>query len=241
MKTKYCLITGAGTRVGAEIAKHLLTSGYDLFAHYNSSRKGIEELRRFAEEKNRKFVAIRGDFSTRTGTLTFIGDLKNVMDLNAMALVIHSAGIMVAGRVESVQAEEMDRIMNINAFAPFLITQSLIPLMTENSNIIMISDIAADQVWRDYPIYSMSKKQLELTAIHFAKALAPNTCVNTIQLGLVMRSASETEAEWEKRVERTPMRRPVAIDDLTRTIDLLLSNRSITGSTISLDNGARLR
>ncbi|PTB87174.1 short-chain dehydrogenase, partial [Pseudidiomarina aestuarii] len=44
MTQRVALITGAGRRFGFELAQALLAEDYLVFAHYNTSKAGVEEL-----------------------------------------------------------------------------------------------------------------------------------------------------------------------------------------------------
>ena len=48
--TKTALVTGAGRRFGFEVAKALIEDGYKVFAHYNRSKDGVDELSKLGAE-----------------------------------------------------------------------------------------------------------------------------------------------------------------------------------------------
>lgn len=183
---------------------------------------------------------LQADLSTRDGIEDLIEQAKTLIENGEIALVVHSAAIMSSAELNDLSYEHISLLEHVNFIAPTLITSALIPKMSDSSNVIMISDIAASQLWLKYPVYSITKTQLESIAGRFAKALAPKTRVNTIALGLVLRSTGESEDVWEKRIERTPMNRTTSMKEITDAIDLIISSNSMTGNRIVLDSGTSL-
>lgn len=241
MENTFSLVTGAGTRLGLEIAKFLLCEGHNVIAHYHHSYNGIRDLQTIATEHNRTLISLQGDFSNYDGIISFNQDLVSLLAHNtSIKLLVHSAAIMNQSRIADVSYESYQKIQHINFVAPLLISQTLIPYLSNDSNIVMISDIAAERLWIRYPIYSMSKNQLEILAKQLAKALAPRTRVNVVALGLVLRSLDEDVDSWQKRIEKLPLKHTVSLDELFGAIGFIIETPSITGSKITLDGGSLL-
>ena len=241
MKNTYSLVTGAGARLGWEIARSLLRNGHDLIAHYHQSTEGIKLLQAYGTELNKQVLPLFGDFSDHSGISTFNQELVRLLNNKAnIDLVVHSSAIMLPGGIEEFTYSDLQRMEHINFIAPLMITQTLIPHFTDRSNLIMISDIAAERLWKKYPIYSMTKIQLEYAAKQFAKNLAPRTRANILALGLVLRSTDESETEWETRIEKLPIQQALSLDELFNAIEFILQTPSLTGSKITLDGGSLL-
>ncbi|HWS24591.1 MAG TPA: SDR family oxidoreductase [Anaerolineales bacterium] len=242
MTNSYSLVTGAGTRLGWEIAKSLLRRGHNLIAHYHQSTEGIKVLQAYGTELKRQVLPLSGDFSDYSGLSIFNQELVKLLNNNngIIDLAVHSAAIMLSGGIEEVAYADLQRMEHINLIAPLMISQTLIPYLSDQSNLIMISDIAAERIWKKYPIYSMTKIQLEYTAKQFAKLLAPKTRANILALGLVMRAKDESENDWQQRIMKLPIQQTLSLDELSKAIEFILQSPSLTGAKITLDGGSLL-
>jgi NAD(P)-dependent dehydrogenase (short-subunit alcohol dehydrogenase family) len=73
-----------------------------------------------------------------------------------------------------------------------------------------------------------------------ARALAPKIRVNAIAPGLVLQSDVVNEEQWNKLVERLPLKRAARLDEITSALEFLIKNEYITGQTIVVDGGYSL-
>jgi NAD(P)-dependent dehydrogenase (short-subunit alcohol dehydrogenase family) len=49
-----------------------------------------------------------------------------------------------------------------------------------------------------------------------------------------------TEEQWDKLVEKLPLKRAATLDEITYTLQFLINNEYITGQTIVVDGGYSL-
>ncbi len=80
---KTALVTGAGRRFGFELSKTLLAEGYQLFAHYNSSRDGINELESLGA------TAVQADFTDIESIQGMIKTIRKATD--SIELLVNNA------------------------------------------------------------------------------------------------------------------------------------------------------
>jgi enoyl-[acyl-carrier-protein] reductase (NADH) len=73
-----------------------------------------------------------------------------------------------------------------------------------------------------------------------ALALAPRIRVCGIAPGLTLPSAGWPEADYQAGAEATPLKRPVAVEDLAAALTFILTARSLTGQNLVVDAGAGL-
>lgn len=106
--------------------------------------------------------------------------------------------------------------------------------------IVNVTDTGARKLWTAYPAYVVSKSALETLTRLQAKTYAPRLRVNAIAPGLVLPSAQVTPEEWERLVERLPLQRPAAADEIASALEFLLDTPSVTGQTITVDSGYSL-
>ena len=235
---KIAVVTGAGHRVGAIIAKSIVQLGYTLILHYYSSEVEAKEL----TEDLRKSDGI---------SYPFQADLTKEMDIKRLwkfvdelkgdpKLLINSASIMPMKKIGYLNKDDFDRIMALNLRAPLLCSQEAVKRMKSGSLIINISDIASVLGWTGYPLYSISRAALDSLTRIMAKEFAPEIRVNGIAPGLILPPDGMESSDWEKLILKVPLRRSANEDELRMTIRYLIENNYITGQTLILDGGRTL-
>jgi pteridine reductase len=81
---------------------------------------------------------------------------------------------------------------------------------------------------------------LEVLTRLLARTYAPAIRVNAIAPGLVLPSEEISINEWERLVNRLPLKRSASLDEINLALDFLLNNESVTGQTIVVDGGYSL-
>jgi NAD(P)-dependent dehydrogenase (short-subunit alcohol dehydrogenase family) len=86
----------------------------------------------------------------------------------------------------------------------------------------------------------MSKKVLwELTKMA-ASELAPGFRVNAIAPGALLPPAGKDSDYLEKVASKSPLKTPVQMSSILKSIDYILENESMTGQLLFCDGGAHL-
>ncbi len=89
LEGKLVLITGAGKRVGADIARYMAARGMDICLHYRSSLEAAEGLKKEIEETYRVRVElVKGDLSREA-------DVTGLFNLISPDVVILNAGAFI--------------------------------------------------------------------------------------------------------------------------------------------------
>jgi len=70
--------------------------------------------------------------------------------------------------------------------------------------------------------------------------LAPEVRVCAIAPGLLMRAENQSVEEWERLVEKVPLKRSAEKEEFFAVMDFLISNQYITGEVIALSGGYQL-
>ncbi|MBN8579643.1 MAG: SDR family oxidoreductase [Anaerolineae bacterium] len=232
------LVTGSAHRLGKAFALSLARMGYTIALHYHGSADEAEqtanEIRAFGVD----CLTIRADL-TAPEKIEFLFSL--VDEINAkLKVVVNSAAIMPVGKARELELKDWDSALDLNLRAPFLIAQQAAKRMHDGGLIINISDIGAQKAWSRYPSYTVSKAGLESLTKMLARALAPTIRVNAIAPGLVLPSDVVTEEQWQRLVERLPLKRAAKLEEITSTLEFLIKNEYITGQTIVVDGGYSL-
>ncbi|MBV6393252.1 MAG: 3-oxoacyl-[acyl-carrier-protein] reductase FabG [Anaerolineales bacterium] len=232
------LVTGSAHRLGKAFALTLARKGYAVALHHRGS---VDEAEKTAAEIRALGVdclPIRADL-TVPEKVDFLFSL--VDEMNApLKVVVNSAAIMTSGHPRDMELRDWDAALDLNLRAPFLVAQRAAKRMTAGGLIVNISDIAAQKAWSRYPSYTVSKAGIESLTKILARSLAPTIRVNAIAPGLVLPSEIVTEAQWNQLIEKLPLKRPAAPEEITSALEFLIKNEYITGQTIVVDGGYSL-
>jgi NAD(P)-dependent dehydrogenase (short-subunit alcohol dehydrogenase family) len=147
---------------------------------------------------------------------------------------------MPSGNVDLLSIENWDQSLDLNLRAPFLLAQEASRKMTEGGLIVNITDIGAQKAWSRFPSYTVSKAALESLTKILARALAPRIRVNAIAPGFVLQSDIVPAEEWQRLINRIPLKRPARTEEIASALEFLLKNEYITGQTIVVDGGYSL-
>ncbi|HAX69286.1 MAG TPA: short-chain dehydrogenase [Anaerolineae bacterium] len=231
------LVTGSAHRLGKAFALTLARMGYAIALHHRGS---VMEAQATAEEIRALGVdclPIRADL-TQPEKVDFLFSLMDEMNA-PLEVVVNSAAIMPIGNIRHIELHDWDTTIHLNLRAPFLISQRAAPRMTSGL-IVNITDIGAQKAWSRYPAYTVSKAALESLTKTLARAFAPTIRVNAIAPGLVLPSDIVAEEQWNHLIERLPLKRPAALEEITSTLEFLIKNEYITGQTLVIDGGYSL-
>ena len=236
MTKPLALVTGGAQRLGKAFALTLASMGYDLILHYHSAEEQAQKTKAEIESLGMKVHLIKADLTQPDQ----ISSLFTNIERFTLNVLVNSAAIMPVGTPRELELQDWDSALDLNLRAPFLIAQQAAKRMTAGGLIVNITDLGAQKAWSRYPSYTVSKAGLELLTKLLARALAPNIRVNAIAPGLVLPSDVVTKEQWNKLVEKLPLKRAATLDEITSTLQFLINNEYITGQTIVVDGGYSL-
>jgi NAD(P)-dependent dehydrogenase (short-subunit alcohol dehydrogenase family) len=228
------LVTGAAHRLGKAFALTLARQGFDILLHYHDSSDAARQTQMEIEAVGRRVSLSRADL-TDPAQIDVL-----VSTLDSLRVLVNSAASMPSGKVDALTLEDWDSTLDLNLRAPFLLAQACARKMTTGGLIVNITDVGAQKAWSRYPAYTVSKAALESLTRILARAFAPEIRVNAIAPGLVLQSPIVPEEEWQRLINRIPLKRAARTDEIAFALDFLLKNEYITGQTIVVDGGYSL-
>ena len=174
---------------------------------------------------------------------------KNSIDvffdaLTEIDFLINVAGINHCKKIEDIEFDEWDSVLNTNLRSFYYIIKKSIPLMKPGSRIVNVSSIAG----RNKSIvsgvhYTSSKAGIIGLTRQLAHELGPKginvNCTCPSQTLTPMLEESMTKEEQDKLCENIPLRRLGTIDDQVGPIIFLCSELSnyLNGSVIDVNGG----
>ena len=120
------VVTGASSGIGRAIASDLAAKGADLCLVGRNLHK-LDDLSASLQTHSNRVQRYQVDMSLD-------GDIEQLRkciekDFGCLHILIHSAGVISLGPVESARISDFDRQYRINVRAPSLLTQALLPLL----------------------------------------------------------------------------------------------------------------
>jgi pteridine reductase len=228
------LVTGAAHRLGKVFALTLARQGFDIVLHYHHSQDAALETKAEIESIGRRVTLAQAD-------LTDPAEIQSLTsNLEALKVLVNSAAYMPSGNVDLLSLENWDQSLDLNLRAPFLLAQEASQKMTEGGLIVNISDVGAQKAWSRFPSYTISKAALDSLTRILARAYAPTIRVNAIAPGFVLQSDIVPPEEWNRLINRVPLKRPARPDEIASALEFLWKNEYITGQTIVVDGGYSL-
>ncbi len=163
----------------------------------------------------------------------------------APGVLVNNAGVYPSGFLLDVDAEEWDRIFDINLRAPFLLTQAMAKLMIAEGvrgSVINISSGAARKMRSTVCPYATSKTALDRLTKGYALELAEyGIRVNALEPGFAAGSAVSTlsQAHIDTMTASIPLGRAATAEDVGQAALFLASTASafVTGASLPVDGG----
>ena len=144
------LITGGSSGIGLAIGKMLREEGFAL----TLASRTAEKVEAAAAELGAH--AIAADVSSAEDCTRVVEE--HVAREGGLDLLVNSAGIGIASRVEDVQLKHLDRQLSINLRGLMLVTQAAIPHLRKTKGwVVNLASIAGTQPVAMLPIYAASK------------------------------------------------------------------------------------
>lgn len=240
LKGKAALVTGAGRRVGRAIAYGLARRGVHVGLHYHTSESGAKATAMEAEIFGVRAPLLHADLSSAEEAEALAGRAREA--LGALDIVVSGAAVMERRRLEDVTPADWDRAMDLNLRGTFFVAKGAAAAMGEAGGaIVNIADVAGFERWRDYPVHCLSKAGVVTMTELLAKLLAPRIRVNAVAPGAVLPPQEWSDQAARRIADTTPLRRLGKPDDVFNAVVFLLENDFVTGETLVVDGGRRVR
>ena len=197
-----CVVTGATSGVGRALALALVRRGAHVWA-IGRNRERIESLASEAAAEMGGLRPITVDLEHTDGLESVSREILSRGE--AVNLLMHSAGTISRGLVESAPAEELDRQYRVNLRAPFVLTRALLPALKRSRGQIVFvnSSVGAVVASPDAAAYAATKHGLRALADSLRQEVnAEGIRVLTVYLGRTATPMQEQVHDHEGRIYR---------------------------------------
>ncbi len=232
------LVTGGAARVGATIVRALAAGGYRVAIHANRSLDRAAELVDELAEAGHEAVAFGAELRDEEATRAMID--RAYRHFGRLDLLVNSAAIWAPTPIETVAADDVRKIVDVNTVSTFVCCQHAGLRMAEQSTggaIVNIGDWAVARPYRDYSAYFVSKGAIPTMTRMFAVELAPRVRVNAVLPGPVLMPEELPAAVRERAVQGTLLQRAGRPENIAHAVLFLAENDFVTGVCLPVDGG----
>jgi len=188
LKNLTALVTGAGRGIGRAMALALAEAGVRVLV----TGRTAETLADLAQEINGSggccdfAVADLADPQVPAQLVE-----KTVARFAQLDILINNAGILPPAPVSEISIADWDRVMAVNARAPFLLCQAALPHLrrSRRGSIIQISSVAGERGYPNQGAYTASKHAL----VGFSKVLAQEVRPDGIRVHTILPGGVDTD------------------------------------------------
>ena len=240
LKGRSALVTGGGIRLGRALAHGLIRQGVHVAVHYCHSEHGARQTAVEGEAAGVRCALLQADLSDAAAAEGLAARAHEA--LGGLDIVINSAAIMERRPVAEVTPADWDRTLDLNLRGAFFVAKGAARVMAETGGaIVNLADLAAFERWTGYPAHVIAKAGVVAMTEVLAKALAPRIRVNAVAPGAVL-LPDDWDAEAAAHLARTtPLGRIGSPPDVVAAVIHLLEQDYMTGHTLVVDGGRRIR
>jgi 2-keto-3-deoxy-L-fuconate dehydrogenase len=236
---KVALVTGGASGIGAATCRELDRAGASVI---------IADINLDAAQ------ALARGLQHATAVGMDVTDALSVQEaargLQRLDILVNNAGIGHVGSIAEVSYEEFDRLMKVNVYSLFVVTQELLPLLLKGrGSIVNIGSVAGlVGVKRRFAYCTSKGAVLAMTrqlAVDYPKelrvnAIAPGTVQTPFVEGYLEKyHAHEKDKVREELVARQPIGRLGTPEDVASLVRYLCSDEAsfVNGTVVSIDGG----
>ena len=238
------LVTGAGKRLGREIALTLARAGWNVAVHHRHSATD-------AAQTAADCRALTGRADSAQPFFADLGNEASVRELLPQAAahfgrvdaVVNSASTFENDNTESFGYSAMETHLRANTGAAVLLAQALHTHLSASDRQGAVVNLLDQKLWNmnpDFFSYTLSKAALEAANTMLALALAPRVRVVGVAPGLTLTSHMLSDEQFAELHKQSPLGRSSTPEDVAATVLFALTNQSITGTSLLVDGGQHL-
>lgn len=232
------LVTGAGKRLGRQIALALGGVGFNVIVNYRRSRTGAaataEEIRAFGVQS----VALRADVSVEAEVKAMVKQV--ITRFGRIDVLVNSSAIFRKATLETTTDKIWEEALGTNLKGTFHCCRAVAPHMRRQGGgrIVNIASLGGLQAWKEHLPYSLSKAGVVMLTKILARELAPNIHVNAIAPGTIIMPGEEPPGLRHVPARKIPLQRYGKASDIADIVVFLATKSDyITGQIIAVDGG----
>ena len=232
---KSVLITGAGARVGAYLARGLAKDGWHICIHYLRTEAGAQSL---ADE----IADAGGSASIVKANLSVPQEVNTLVERCGRPLqaLINNASTFSPDSAEDFTTATWDYHRAVNLDAPLRLSADFAAQAEAGGCIINMIDQRVLKPNPQFFTYSLAKAGLYWATKTMAQSFAPSVRVNGIGPGPTLENTQQDEGEFSAEAKATLLGEGSPPETLLQAVRYLLEAKAVTGQMIAVDGGQHL-
>lgn len=239
--SKLVLITGGSRGIGYALVNEFVNSGYKVAFTFKNNDKLSNDI---AHNLNRRAKAFHLDLNCKDSMIRCLAEIKNYYQQD-IDILINNAAIAQEKDFLDISKDDFDSMINANLYAPFFLSQQVIPPMKKKKwgKIINIGSIGGQWGGINQVHYAVAKAGLINLTRSTAKIYsADGIASHCISIGLVETDMTKNELsslEGQRKAASIPSQRLGTTLEIAKLAVFLSSEHSqyITGQTININGG----
>jgi pteridine reductase len=236
---QWALITGAGKRIGACVARTLHAAGANIAIHYRGSKgPALQVANELNDLRDGSAITIGADLLDIAGLPAVVDEV--IGQTGRLDILVNNASSFYPTPVGDITEDQWDDLIGTNLKAPLFLSQACVPhLRTAGGTIINIVDIHSTRPLRHHTIYGPAKAGLGMLTRTLARDLAPDIRVNGVSPGAILwPEDGMTDGVKDSIIKQVPLARPGEPEDIAGCILYLVRDAVyVTGQIIAVDGG----
>ena len=195
------VVTGASSGIGKAIAQALAVQGARLCL-VGRNREAMEVMAASMRSTAPRVLIAQTDLTLDTQLERLTGELQR--EFGQVDVLVHSAGILSQGTLQSASVHDLDRQYRTNVRAPYLLTQALLPMLkVRPGQIVFVNSSVGLQARAGIGQYAATKHALKAIADSLREEVnAEGIRVLSVFLGRTATPLQETIFSLESRTYR---------------------------------------
>ena len=246
LENKVALVTGGSSGIGKAIATRFAAEGAHVVVNYRPGGSAdTEAALSVATSFGSTSIAVPADVSKRDDVERM---MQQILDkFGRIDIAVNNAGIEIKKPFLDVADEEWNRVMAVNLFGSYLVSQVAARQMVkqgEGGKLMFISSVHEDIPFPEYTAYCASKGGVRMMMRNLAMELAPYKInVNNIAPGAIATPINQAVLDdptaKKNAVSEIPWGRFGRPEEVAAVAVFLASDEAeyVTGSTYYVDGG----
>ena len=236
---KVALVTGGASGIGEATCRELARAGAQVIV-------ADIRLEKAAELAN----ALEGARSLHLDVVSATSIEAAVASLHRLDILVNNAGIASVGDISKTEADEFDRVMEVNVKSVYMVTRAFLPLLlASRGSIVNIGSVAGLVGIRQRFAYCTSKGAIiamtRQLAVEYPKDLRVNCiCPGTVQTPFVEGYLDKYHAHEKDKMRaelnaRQPIGRLGRAEEIASLVRYVCSDEAafMTGALLPIDGG----
>ncbi|HET8654962.1 MAG TPA: 3-oxoacyl-ACP reductase family protein [Longimicrobiaceae bacterium] len=241
---RVALVTGGARDIGRAVVLELARSGAAVVVNYNRSEAKAEQVVSEVESAGGRALAVRADVTEQDDVDRLVASAVEAFGDHIDILVNNAGGLVARRKMEEMDGDFWDEVLDLNLKSAFLVTRAVLPHMPSGGAIVNLSSLAARDGGGGGAIaYSVAKGGVLTFTRGLSKELAPRRIrVNCVSPGMIDTTFHDTFTPPQVRAAvamKSSVGREGTPEDVANTVAFLASDAAayITGESVEINGG----